>query len=78
MDDEILEGFVQGGYQAMSKNVPAVEHDKKGYQPVGERPSNPHPPNLGSAAVVPSNGNPQSGNADNGSTQNPSSKTANQ
>ena len=68
---------VSEGYQAMSKNMPAMEHDRKGYQPVGERPSNPQPPNLGSAAVVPANGNAQPGNGS-GSTQGTSSKTADQ
>ena len=76
MSDKEIAALVSGGYQA--KNIPAMEHDKKGYQPVGERPSNPQPPNVGSAAVVPANGNAQPGSAGNGSTPQTSSNPANQ
>ena len=63
-------GHVKEGYQVMR----SLERDKKGYQPAGEKPSNPQPPNLGSAAVVPSNGQPQSGGTGSGKSQGDSAK----
>ena len=68
MNHKEFEALVQGGYQAMSKNMPALEHDKKGYQPTAEKPSNPQPPNLGPATVTPSTGTPSNNKPQSGST----------